>query len=181
MKLKKRVEVVEYDPNWPLIFKDLYAVLNQNVGELVLAIEHVGSTSVPGLAAKPIIDLDIIVADRAALQLVIEKLAALGYTHQGDLGIKDREAFRRADTHTPDDKSGRVWPVHHLYVCVAGSESLRNHLAFRDFLRAHPEKMQQYAVLKKQLAVDYEYDMDSYIAGKTAFVMAIVGEAQSTD
>jgi GrpB-like predicted nucleotidyltransferase (UPF0157 family) len=123
------VLIVAYDPSWPATFQQLRDRLAATLGPLAVAIEHVGSTAVPGLAAKPIIDLDVIIADRADradLPAVIERLRSLGYLHEGDLGVPGREAFT-----TP---SGAT--AHHLYVCAVGTPALDHHLAFRDALRA---------------------------------------------
>ncbi len=125
------ITVVDYDPTWPQVFKRLRAPVWQVVQDFALAVEHVGSTSVPGLAAKPIIDMDVILASPAEIALAIERLATLGYVHRGNLGIEGREAFQRP-AHLPP---------HHLYVCVQDSVSLRNHLALRDYLRSHPAAM----------------------------------------
>src|SRR5262245_51865013 len=95
---------------------------------VAVTIEHVGSTAVPGLAAKPIIDMDVVIRSRSDLPAVITRLATLGYQHQGDLGIPDREAFRPPPG----------LPPHHLYVCLAGCAALRNHITLRDHLRSHP-------------------------------------------
>src|SRR6185436_17206244 len=111
------------------------------VQDLALAIEHVGSTSVPGLAAKPIIDMTVIVRS-ADITRTIERLATIGYVHRGNLGIEDREAF-----HNPPQS-----PAHHLYLCAAGSLGLLNPLALRDYLRIHPDAVRAYGELKKTLA-----------------------------
>jgi GrpB-like predicted nucleotidyltransferase (UPF0157 family) len=130
---------------------------------MAVSIEHVGSTSVPGLAAKPIIDLDIVVADRAAVAAAIEVLAGLGYEHLGDLGVKDREAFRRP----PGSER------HNLYVCPAGGEGLRNHLAVRDHLRSHPGAVAEYAALKQRLAMESP-DIDAYVIAKTDLIISFL-------
>jgi GrpB-like predicted nucleotidyltransferase (UPF0157 family) len=143
---------------------------------LISDIEHVGSTSVPGLAAKPVIDIDLIIEDRSVLHSVIEKLAGLGYEYMGDLGIKDREAFRRKSALTPDDGTKHEWPAHNLYVCLRDSIALRNHIALREFLRANPQKAKQYEALKKRLAAENPNDIDHYIKNKTPFIIGILEE-----
>ena len=161
------VTVVAYDPEWPATFERLRAALWPAVADLAVAIEHVGSTSVPGLAAKPIIDLDVVVPSRAEVPETVGRLTALGYDHRGDLGIEGREAFR----------APHGAPAHHLYVCRSDAPSLANHLALRDFLRAHPERAQAYGALKMRLARAFAHDVDAYGAGKTEFVVAILREA----
>ncbi len=123
------IVVVDYDPAWPALFAALRAPVAAALGVLTVAVEHVGSTAVPGLAAKPVIDLDVAIPSVSALDAAIERLAALGYVHKGDQGIPGRAAFD--------------WPPHtrrhHLYVCTHDSAEYRRHLLFRDYLRAHPD------------------------------------------
>jgi GrpB-like predicted nucleotidyltransferase (UPF0157 family) len=157
------IVIVAYDPRWPQQFEELRARIQTALGELAIAIHHVGSTAVPGLAAKPIIDLDVVIASRAMLPAAIAALAALGYSHQGDLGIPGREAFR--STHAVR---------HNLYVCADGAEPLRKHLAFRDQLRAHPDAAAAYAALKKGLAERHRDNRDAYTDGKTELVRKIL-------
>src|SRR6266540_5229473 len=93
VKPKKPVVVVEYDPEWPRVFERIRAAVAPALGGVAVAIEHVGSTSVSGLAAKTIIDVDVVVPTVADVAVAIERLATLGYVHRGDLGIPGREAF----------------------------------------------------------------------------------------
>ena len=137
-------------------------------------IQHVGSTSVHGLIAKPVIDIDLIIEDRSFLESIKTILAKLGYEYMGNLGINDREAFKRASSRTPDDGSLRDWPAHNLYVCINGSVALRNHLALRDFLRANPHKAKEYGELKKRLIAENPFDIDLYIKHKTPFILEIL-------
>jgi GrpB-like predicted nucleotidyltransferase (UPF0157 family) len=132
------------------------------------------STSVPGLAAKPILDVDVVIESARALPGAIAKLATVGYEHQGDLGIPGREAFRNPSRDVPRDGSGREWPEHHLYVCAEDSRELARHVALRDHLRAHPAAAREYGDLKRSLARQHPTDIDSYIRGKTAFIEAIL-------
>ena len=159
------VVVVDYDSGWPGQFEALRASLLEAVGELAVAIEHVGSTSVPGLAAKPVIDIDVVVRGED-VATAIERLEAVGYEHRGDLGIAQREAFRRPE--------GSV--AHHLYVCPEGSPALANHLAVRDYLREHAGAARDYGDLKKRLAREHATDIDGYIEGKSEFLLGILGE-----
>lgn len=160
------IVVAPYDPEWPRTFAQLREQLWPAVRDHALAVEHVGSTSVPGLAAKPIIDLDIVIGSDAELAPVSAALVALGYRAEGDLGIPDRYAFS-----APEGA-----PRQHLYVCLSGSTALRNHLAVRDFLRAHPEEAAAYGALKLELARTAP-DMDAYVRGKTAFVLSVLRQA----
>lgn len=161
MKTKK-VTVLPYDPQWPQHFEAIRQELAPALGNLALAIEHVGSTSVKGLAAKPIIDIDVVIRDTTPLSDVIAALADIGYEHEGDLGIPRREAFRY------DGKPHLQ--KHHLYVCPESSPELRRHIVFRDYLRNHPEDAAQYGRVKLEAAALYPEDIDGYMAHKSKFI-----------
>ena len=162
---RKRIAVVQYDPRWPGEFERIRQELEAALGNLVLRTEHVGSTSVPGLAAKPIIDLDVVIGDDVPMAAVVMELDAIGYTHEGDLGIPGREAFSYVGkTHLQK---------HHLYVCWESSPELKRHLAFRDYLRKHPEVLAEYAAVKQEAALRYPEDIDGYIAHKTSCILRI--------
>jgi GrpB-like predicted nucleotidyltransferase (UPF0157 family) len=163
----RTIIVVDYDPAWPEIFQQLLSKVWPLVSDFALSVEHVGSTAVPGLAAKPIIDLSIVMPSEAEIQLAIERLATIGYLHRGNLGIEGREAF-----HSPAGL-----PLHHLYVCPTGGLGLQNQLAVRDFLRLHRETAQAYGELKKRLAREFSHDIESYIDGKTAFLLDVLQRA----
>ena len=177
MKRKDKIVVVDYDPKWAEQFAELHDLLLRYVKEEdIISIEHVGSTSVVDLKAKPIIDLDIIVANEEAMKKVIAQVAKLGYRHIGNLGVSGREAFKRPPENVLTDGTGRKWFEHHLYVCQTGSIGLRNHLALRDYLRQNPAKVLEYGNLKQHLAEKYPYDIDAYIEGKTDFITNILME-----
>lgn len=159
-----RVVVADYDGEWPKAFEQLRARIWPAVSDFALTIEHVGSTAVPGLVSKPVIDICVVVRSRDHTPLGIERLAQLGYVHRGDLGVPDREAF--AGPEGP--------PRHHLYLSPQDSLSLKNHLALRDYLRAHPDSARAYGALKHRLAEEFPDDIDSYIEGKTDFILAIL-------
>ena len=160
------IQVVEYNPEWPDHFRQLRDRIWPSVRDIAVVIEHVGSTAVPGLAAKPIIDLDVVIRSRGDVPLIVTQLGRLGYEYRGDLGIEDREAFW-----TPESP-----PAHHLYVCPQDSIALRSHIALRDHLRAHPSDVVAYSSLKKQLAEPYGRQIDRYIAGKTDFILSILAQ-----
>ena len=163
----RRVTVVDYDPAWPAAFERLRARIWPVVADLAIAIEHVGSTSVPGLAAKPVIDLDVVLRSGDDLPAAVGRLATLGYAHRGDLGIAGREAF--------EPPPGP--PEHHLYVCPPDSSALANHLALRDRLRGDPELAAAYGALKQRLATAFAHDIDGYVDGKTAFILGVLRES----
>jgi GrpB-like predicted nucleotidyltransferase (UPF0157 family) len=171
-----KITIEEYNSNWPEAFTALRSVYQSHLGSYVAGIEHVGSTSVEGLAAKPIIDIDLIVEDDQFLKPILTVLENLGYQHMGNLGIPGREAFKRTSGLAPLDGSSRIWPAHHLYVCLANSISLKNHLLFRNYLRSRPAKAKAYGELKKKLAGETPDNIDAYVEGKTAFITGALRE-----
>lgn len=173
---RKKIIIEEYSEVWPILFNNLHNVFKKTLGSLIVDIQHVGSTSVPGLAAKPTIDIDLVIKNKELLNFVIERLEDLGYEYLGDLGIKDREAFRRKSDKTPIDGSGKIWPNHNLYCCTQNSLSFKNHISFRDFLRKNPEKLKQYSELKKSLAFEHPFESDYYTEQKTPFITEILKE-----
>ncbi len=163
----KTVVVEPYHETWIQDFARIQAVIQDALSDLALRIEHVGSTSVPGLSAKPIIDLDVVIRDDSLLDAVISGLGQIGYSHEGNLGIPGREAFRY---------DGRTHlPKHHLYVCPQDSPELKRHTAFRDYLRAHPEAAAEYSRIKEEGAVLYPQDIEKYIEYKAPFIRRIYG------
>ena len=176
MSASKKIVISDYDPAWPLLFEQLQKIYRIHLHDLIEDIQHVGSTSVPGLAAKAKIDCDIIVEDESKIDPVILKLKSLGYQHVGDLGVPGREAFKRKSDWVPFSEAKRKWPAHNLYVCLQGCISLQNHLLFRDFLRSHPAEAKKYSALKRRLAEQYPFDMEAYIDGKTVFITQILAK-----
>ena len=167
----RTIIVKEYDPAWPEEFTKIKDWLWPHVSDLALDIVHVGSTSVPGLAAKPIIDFAIVMESYAVFPALKCRLEALGYEHEGDLGIPTREAFK-----------GRPagFMEYHMYVCPQDGPEYRRGLHFRDWLRGHDEDRDAYASLKSELAKRYTHDIDAYTAGKSDFVEGILKKCTST-
>jgi len=165
-----RVEVKTYDPEWPHMFEQIRAHVWPHVQHAAISLEHLGSTSVPGLCAKPVIDACIVVASRRDIPRVIKALTAVGYVHRGDQGVPDREVF----------KPPAALPKHHMYASHQGSLSLRNQTGLRDWLRAQPEAAREYGDLKASLARRFPEDLDSYIAGKTEFILGVLQQVGLT-
>jgi GrpB-like predicted nucleotidyltransferase (UPF0157 family) len=161
------VTIHEYDVAWPHVFETIRMRIAPALDGMAAAVEHVGSTAVPGLAAKPIIDIDVLLRNAAGLPLAITGLASLGYLHRGDLGVPGREAFRTPPGEFP----------HHLYVYPPENEQYRRHLVFRDYLRTHPEHANAYASLKRELAAKFRDDREAYNEAKTGFVAEILRRA----
>jgi len=160
--------VADYDDRWPAYFEEVAQPVRDALADLDAEVEHVGATSVPGLAAKPIVDIDVVVDSAEDVPAAIERLRSLGYVYQGDKGIEGRAAF--------------MWPPgarrHHLYVVVRGSPPHVAHVEFRDYLRDHPGAARDYGVLKKELAVRYGDDPLAYGEAKTDFVTGVLRAAR---
>ena len=155
----KSVVVLPYDEKWKFAFEEIKNEIDAALGDRILGIEHIGSTSVKGMSAKPCIDIDVIIKDYSVFDEIVEKLGAIGYIHEGNLGIKDREAFKY--TNKPH------LMTHHLYVCPEYSKELHRHVTFRDFLRQNTEAMRKYSLVKEQAAELFPNSIDKYIEHKT--------------
>ena len=155
----KKVVVLPYDRAWALDFEAIKREIERAAGDLIIGIEHVGSTAVEGMSAKPCIDLDVIIRDYTVFNALVRRLEAIGYTYEGDLGIRDREAFKYSNK--PHLQK------HHLYVCPVFSEELHRHRTFRDFLRSHPEAVRKYSLVKETAAQLFPDDIDQYIEYKS--------------
>ena len=155
----KSVIVVPYDKTWKSAFEEIKKEIEGAIGNLIIGIEHVGSTSVEGLSAKPCIDIDVIIKDYETFDTVVRHLESIGYTHEGNHGIKDREAFKYVDK--PHLQK------HHLYVCPQYSEELYRHITFRDFLRSNPEAAKKYGSIKETAARLFPDNIDKYIEYKS--------------
>lgn len=164
-------EVVDYDPRWALWFEAIRARLTPYLGEIPHVIEHVGSTAVPGLAAKPIIDVDVVVPTAELVPAAIERLTAAGYRHEGDQGIPGREAFA-----LPPD----TVHYHHLYVVVDGNKAHQDHVLLRDHLRTDAVDRERYAARKRELAHLLTTDRTAYVEGKGALVGEMLSRASGS-
>jgi GrpB-like predicted nucleotidyltransferase (UPF0157 family) len=151
--------IQEYSSQWPADFQRIKTILSDALTGISITIEHVGGTAVPGLAAKPIIDIDIVLTDRKDFETIKERLAQIGYYHNGNQGITDREVFKRS---TSEYEEVLDAIAHHLYVCSIDSEELKRHLLFRDYLRTHAAARNEYRQLKLQLAQEANNDRKRY-------------------
>ena len=164
----RKVVVLPYDVAWQSAFETIKGEIQEAIGELIIGIEHIGSTSVEGMSAKPCIDIDVIIQDYSVFAAVVEGLKGIGYIHEGDLGIKDREAFKYTD------KPHLM--MHHLYVCPQYSVELHRHITFRDFLRSNPEAVRKYSLIKEKAAKLFPNDIDRYIEYKSPCIEALYKE-----
>jgi GrpB-like predicted nucleotidyltransferase (UPF0157 family) len=168
VKRRPADEVVDFDPSWEAAFEQVRSYVWPAVEGLALAVEHVGSTAVKGLAAKPIIDVDVVVAKTHEVAMATLALAACGYDHEGDLGIPGREAYSGPGS----------LPAHHLYVVVDGAPPYLDHVDLRDYLRTHPEQALRYTREKRRLAHLLKTDREAYVNGKAWLVEELLACAR---
>lgn len=164
--LSGTVRVVPHDPGWAAEFAAERARLGESLGDVPAIIEHVGSTSVPGLPAKPILDVIVGRPPESALSDYVGAFERIGYIYRGELGLPGREYFVRGMEPVPR--------THHLHLVLIGSDHWLRTLAFRDHLRRHPEAAQAYAALKGELAKRYPTDRGAYTAAKDAFIQEAI-------
>ena len=163
------VRVVPYSPDWASLFGEERTRLQQALGALALDVQHIGSTAVPGLDAKPLLDVGVAVASEADAAACVPILEALGYTYRGDRGASEGHFF---------DKGAEDSLTHYLHMLIASSPAWVNYLLFRDYLIAHPDVRDAYAQLKRDLAAAYAADRASYTAAKAAFVQRVLAETR---
>lgn len=162
--MPQHIVVVDYDPLWPLLFQKEADAISRILGDNLVLIHHIGSTSVPFLAAKPIIDIMPVVKDLSDVDAVSGEFVKLGYEYLGEFGIKGRRYLRKGG----QERTHQI----HIFQMEDDTNILR-HLAFRDYLRSHRDVAMEYAALKKDLAARFPYDIDGYCDGKDAFVKKI--------
>ncbi len=163
MSQKRKIEVVPYNPTWADMFEKEAACIRQTLGYNCIDVHHIGSTSVPGLDAKPIIDIIVVVKDILQVDQAEKEMQALGYTARGEAGMLFRRFFYK-------DNMPRT---HNVHVFEQGNVEIDRHLMFRDWMRNHPDDRKNYADLKQRLAEKFTYDIDSYCFGKDQFVSEI--------
>lgn len=169
MKIRPVIEVVPYNPNWPHSYASEAEKIKGLLGKNCVTIYHIGSTAVPGLAAKPIIDIMIAVKDILEVDSLQAKFEELGYVAKGEHGIPFRRYFQR----------GTDLRTHHIHIYEEGSSEIERHLHFRDYLKANPDVCQEYESLKIALAKQHPYDINAYCNAKDAFIQEIDKKAPS--
>lgn len=163
----RKVEVTPYDSTWPQRYEAEAARIGRIFGSEILAIDHIGSTSVPGLAAKPVVDILVSVRSIERIDLYNASMEAIGYEARGENGIPGRRYFQ---------KGGHL-RTHHVHMFQAGNAEIERHLTFRDYLRAHPDKAAAYGALKSELSILHPNDIEAYIRDKNDFVRTLDAEA----
>ena len=164
-----RIYMVPHDPNWRQEFAQAAAQITGALGANALAVHHIGSTAIPGIFAKPVIDMLLVVHSHADLDAKQAAMEAMGYAARGEGGIPGRRFFRR------DNALGDR--THQIHAFEAGSPQIVRHLAFRDYMIAHPDKAREYSDLKRKLAAQHPNDMEAYMDGKDDFIQEIDRQA----
>lgn len=154
-----KVVVLPYNVQWKDDFEKIKSEIINAIGDSIIGVEHVGSTSVEGMSAKPCIDIDVIIKDYSAFDIIVSRLEMIGYIYEGNLGIEDREAFKYFNK--PHLRT------HHLYVCPQKSEELYHHITFRDFLRSNVDAVKKYSYVKETAARLFPHDIEKYMEYKS--------------
>lgn len=163
------VRLVAYNPEWKDFYQSEKTTLQTALGSYILDIQHVGSTSIPGMVAKPIIDIAVAVHDFEEAKACIPLVESVGYEYRGEFGLPRRHYFVRGEPR-----------LFHLHMSEITSLEWQNTLLFRDYLIQHPEAAVQYAQLKRRLAEQFPHDREAYLDGKSAFVEGVIRSARSS-
>jgi GrpB-like predicted nucleotidyltransferase (UPF0157 family) len=169
MREQREIRVVPCDPGWPERFREEAASIASVFGGELLSIHHIGSTSIPGMSAKPIIDIMPVVRDISKVEISNERMIENGYTPMGEYGITGRRFFIK-------DPGVRT---HHVHTYQADNPEVKWHLDFRDYLIAHEDDARQYAQLKATLAEQHRFDLEAYTQGKARFIKGVLAKAHA--
>lgn len=162
--MPQHITVVDYDPAWPSKYVRERDYITEILKDNCISIYHIGSTSVPGLSAKPIIDIMVVVRSLAGVDAVAEKFSDIGYEYLGEFGMTGRRYLRKGG----DERT------HQIHIFQADDwNNIGRHLAFRDYMRTHEKERNEYAKIKKDLAQEFPYDIEGYCAGKENFVREV--------
>jgi GrpB-like predicted nucleotidyltransferase (UPF0157 family) len=171
--MNRSVRIVDYDPHWSILYEEEKRHILEVVGDIIARIEHIGSTTVPNLGAKPIIDILVAVDKLEDAERCIEPLQRIRYESQPEQEVEtpERRFFRKGNP--PKEQH------YHLHMVELTSDFWKRHLLFRDYLRTHPKTAQEYYELKKRLAGKYGSDREGYTEAKTSFIEAVLAEAKA--
>ncbi|TMB93648.1 MAG: GrpB family protein [Chloroflexi bacterium] len=178
--LSDTIHLADYDPRWPQLFEEERARLQAAIGEWAADIQHVGSTSIPGIAAKPIIDIAVHLRSLVDALYCITPLMELGYECLGEFGIPGRIYFRkRTDQPRRGQSHDGIARTHQIHMYELRNEQYEKQIVFRDYLRAHPDAAREYEALKRQLAERHARDVEAYALAKSDFVLDILARARA--
>jgi len=167
-KDKRRVEVVSYNSNWREMYKEESEKIKNILNDIIIDIHHIGSTAIPGIKAKPVIDILVEVKDIEEVDQYNHKMEELEYEAMGEYGIPKRRFSRKG-------KNNRT---HHIHIFQTGNEEIKRHINFKEYLIAHPDKSREYSKLKEELANKYTYDVENYSNSKSDFIKEIDRKAK---
>ncbi len=165
---KRRLGVVSYNPNWKDMYKEESEKIKNVLSNIIIDIHHIGSTAIPGIKAKPVIDILVEAKDIEGVDQYNHKMKEFGYEAMGEYGIPKRRFFRR----------GGNKRTHHVHIFQVGNEEIERHINFKEYLISHPDKGQEYSKLKEKLVNKYTYDVENYTNGKSDFIKEIDKKAK---
>jgi len=165
---KRRVGVVSYNPNWKEMYKEESEKIKNILNDIIIDIHHIGSTAIPGIKAKPVIDILVEVKDIEGVDQYNHKMRELGYEVMGEYGIPKRRFFRKGENKR----------THHIHIFQVGNEEIGRHINFKEYLIACPDKAREYSKLKEKLVNKYTYDVKNYTNGKSDFIKEIDRKAK---
>ena len=173
-KLNMTNFIEPYNVNWKIEFENLKRLLMKSLNGFELDIQHVGSTAIPDLFAKPILDIDIIIDNKTLLDDISTRLEKIGYINKGEQGVSGRFAFRQTSEWTLQKDNYKNWQAHHLYICISNSLALKNHLLFRDALVNDKKLVEEYSRLKNDLVKEKGMTKEQYTRQKTDFIISVL-------
>ena len=165
---KRRVGVASYNPNWKNMYKEESEKIKNILNDIIIDIHHIGSTAIPGIKAKPVIDILVEVKDIEEVDKYNHKMEELGYEAMGEYGIPKRRFFRKGENNR----------THHIHIFQTGNEEIERHINFKEYLIAHPDKAREYSKLKEELVNKYTYDVENYTNSKSDFIKEIDRKAK---
>ena len=165
---KRRMEVIFYNLNWKEMYKEESEKIKNVLIDIIIDIHHIGSTAIPGIKAKPVIDVLVEVKDIEGVDQYNYKMKELGYEAMGEYGIPKRRFFRKGGNNR----------THHIHIFQVGNEEIERHINFKEYLIAHPDKAREYSKLKEKLVNKYTYDVENYTNSKSDFIKEIDKKAK---
>jgi len=165
---RRRVGVASYNPNWKNMYKEESEKIKNILNDIIIDIHHIGSTAIPGIIAKPVIDILVEVKDIEGVDQYNHKMEELGYEAMGEYGIPKRRFFRKGGNNR----------THHIHIFQTGNEEIERHINFKEYLIAHPDKAWEYSKLKEELVNKYTYGVENYTNGKSDFIKEIDRKAK---
>jgi GrpB-like predicted nucleotidyltransferase (UPF0157 family) len=165
---KRIVGVVSYNSNWKKMYKEESEKIKNVLSDIIIDIHHIGSTAIPGIKAKPVVDILVEVEDIEGVNQYNHKMKELGYEAMGEYGIPKRRFFRKGGNNR----------THHIHVFQLGNKEIERHINFKEYLIAHPKKAREYSKLKEKLANKYNYDVENYTNSKSDFIKEIDKKAK---